>query len=190
MNKQIFLLKITLGTIFAMEMGAELFAISGNPYQLQRPWASGFLFTFFHFLCIVIMQWLLLSDYLPKRWITLGFVGCIIASIVSGIIYQVFSFEAWFSYNFEIKIFARIISGALFALPQLFVLQGRKGYLWILANSIAWTIQYIGWELIMSYTSYYDLFLFIRILVVESPNVALGLFLGIYLYIYVYNHNK
>lgn len=188
-TKSEFILKLTFAMIFAIATGATVFPHAAQTEQLLIPWISGFLYTFSHFLCIVIMQWLLLSDYLPKGWITLGFIGCFVAAIISGIILQAFSFEAWFSYGYEINILDRVISGALFAFPQLFVLRGKKGYLWILANVIGWTVQYIGWELWAS-TLYSDYFPLFRILFAESPNIPLGLLLGLYLYTYVYRPNN
>ena len=188
-TKSEFILKITIAMIFAMEMGVDLFATAGHSNQLLIPWISEFMFTFFHLFCIVIMQWLLLSDYLPKGWIALGFIGCTIAAVISGIIFQVIPFEAWFSYDYEIKILDRVISGALFAFPQLFVLRGKKSHLWILANIIGWTLQYIGWELRAS-TLYNDYFPLFRILFFELPNIPLGLSLGYYLYTYVYRPNN
>ena len=186
-TKQEFIFKTAFAMIFAIETGASVFSNVGQPGQLLRPWISGFLYTFFHFSCIVIMQWLLLSDHLPKGWIKLGFVGCTIAAIISGFIYEVIPFEAYFSYDFEIKILNAFVSGTLLALPQILFLKSKKGYLWILANGVGWAIKLIGRETIYSHTTYYDFFPLFKILFVELPIIPLGLFLGLYLYTYVYN---
>src|SRR5688500_10827679 len=146
--KHIFLLKMITGMILAMHAGEAMANIAVVPYWESGHWGHflpEFFYTFFPFTCIAIMQWLLFSDYLPNDWAILGLLGSLIASITIGFIFLELTQE---TYNNGISMFNADILGILFSLPQWFILKGKRGHLWVLANGIGLIIYFIGWNLI------------------------------------------
>lgn len=188
-TKTEFLIKASLALAFAIIAGGDV-AFQAE-YFSHAPFFSlvaGFVYTFYPFACIVIMQWILFSDYLPKWWVALGFVGCTIAAIMVGIIFQFITKEFYNPFNLVMGTSRTFMSGMLLALPQLYTLKGSKGYLWVLANGVGWAIQFIAW-LKLFFPPINDSFFlaFLRMLILESPSILYGLMIGLYLYVYIYN---
>ena len=175
-----------LGTLFAILAGEVIASQVEYTNQILGKWVPGFIYTFFPLACVVLMQWLLLSDYLPKWWITLGIIGSAVAGTIVGLIFLYVSSETYNAHQLEIGSVNAIVSGMLAALPQWFLLKGRKGYLWVLANGLGRTIRFVGWYLIF-YPPVDDSFFlaFARMLILESPVIPLGLMLGLYLFKYI-----
>jgi hypothetical protein len=131
------------------------------------------------------MQWILLSDYLPKWWIITGLIGCIISASVMGTINFCVSEQIFRLIIRELNIFNSLLMGTLVALPQWFVLKHKHGYMWVLANGVGWLLSAAFRNLIF-YTPAND---FIRTLIRETSFVPLGLLLGLYLYSCIYKSN-
>src|SRR5688500_7452516 len=106
-----FVLKMILGTILASAAGAFLASEAEYSDLALRSWVPGFIYTFFPLVCLVLIQWLLLSDYLPKWWLTLGILGSLIAGATIGIIYLSLPNEA--SSLYAETGFLALISGIL-----------------------------------------------------------------------------
>jgi hypothetical protein len=182
---------MTLGTILAIAAGGVLASQAEYSDLALRGWLPGFIYTFFPLTCVVIMQWLLLSDYLPKWWITLGIIGCIIAGTIIGLVFLTVKNETFNSYYREIGTLNALLSGILASFPQWLLLKGKKGYLWILSNGIGRAIQAISFYFvfyppIVNGAFYLAL---MRLLILQLPIVPLGLALGFYLYTFVYEPN-
>ncbi len=191
--KQTFLLKMTIGMLFAIHAGGVIASIAEYPYlNLGRlsHFTPGFIYTFFPLACIVAMQWLLLSDHLPKWWIALGFSGCVIAATVVGIFYLFVTNDIYNSYELELQTFKGAIAGIFLALPQLIILRDKKVYLWTLANGIGLAIYFFGAYSIIGVPvqngSYFTLE---RVLSLVIPIIPFGLMTGLYLYTYIYQPN-
>ena len=188
-KKLIFLLKIILGTVFAIEAGRVIAFQAEYSNRDLGSFVPGFVYTFFPLACVVIMQWLLLSEYLPKWWVTLGILGSIVAGIAVGIMFLYIPNEVYNSHNFEIGIFKAFFSGLLAALPQWLLLRSKKGYLWVLANSLGLAIE--SWRSIFYIPVQEVFFLALaRMLILEASVLPLGLMLGLYLYSHVYKPNS
>ncbi|MBC7877417.1 MAG: hypothetical protein H7Y59_09635 [Anaerolineales bacterium] len=186
-----FFLKVALAVMFAIEAGNDIASLTEYSSPILQEWLPAFIYTFYPLACIVIMQWVLLSECLPKWWVFLGLVGCVLAATTVGIMFQFITNETYILYGFEIQTFRAIVSGILMTLPQLFVLKGKKGYLWVLVNSIGLAVRFIGWWIIFIPPIHDSFYLaFLRMLVLESPNILFGLILGLYLYAYIYNPNR
>jgi hypothetical protein len=186
-NQSIFLLKVVLGITFASLAGSTLaFEAEFSDPNLGR-FAPAFIYTVFPLACVVIMQWLLLSDYLPRWWVALGLIGSVIAGIAIGIMFLYVSNEIYNAHTFTIGSLKAIISGFLAAFPQYFLLKRKKGGLWILANGLGQVIQYIVWSATFYLPIHDRYFLpsFIRMLILELPVILFGLVLGLYLYYYI-----
>jgi hypothetical protein len=186
-NQSTFLLKIIIGTTFASLAGSALaFEAEFSDPNLGK-FVPGFIYTVFPLACVVIMQWLLLSDYLPKWWVVLGIIGSVIAGTIVGIMFLYVSNEIYNTYTLTIGSLKAIISGVLVAFPQYFLLKRNKGFLWILANGLGQVIQYIVWNAIFYLPIHDRTFLpsFARMLIWELPVILFGLILGLYLYYYV-----
>jgi hypothetical protein len=187
-TKLMFLLKIILGTILAMAAGGVLASQAEYSDLALRGWLPGFIYTFFPLTCLVLVQWLLLSDYLPKWWITLGVIGCMIAGTIIGLIFLTINNETYNSYNREIGTLNALASGILASFPQWFLLKGKKGYLWVLSNGLGRAFQVIGFHLVFSPPIVDGAFYlaFMRFVILQLPIVPLGLALGLYLHTFVY----
>jgi hypothetical protein len=191
MARLIFLLKMILGTILACAAGAFLASEAEYSDLALRSWVPGFIYTFFPLACLVLMQWLLLSDYLPKWWLTLGIIGSLIAGVTIGVIYLRLTNETSNLYA-ETGILA-LVSGILASFPQWFILKNKKGYLWVLSNGLAGAIQVIVLRLVFYPAVQGGFYLaLVRFLVMQLPIIPLGLALGLYLYTFVYEpkHSK
>jgi hypothetical protein len=182
-----FLLKMILGTILAIAAGGVLASQAEYSDLALRSWVPGFVYTFFPLTCLVLTQWLLLSDDLPKWWVTLGIVGSLIAGTSIGIIFLYVTNETYNVYDLEIGILNALVAGVLVSLPQWFILRGKKGYLWVLSISLGLAIQFIGWRVVF-YPPVHEAFYLalVRMLILQLPVVPLGLALGLYLYTFVY----
>ncbi len=192
-TKSIFLLKITLSVIIAKTTG-ELLALRAYPsvYPTENGrWVPAIISTFFVLSCIVILQWILLSDYLPKWWAITGFIGCVIAAFTIGAIHFFVPVETYRLYAQELNIFNYFLMGTLVALPQWFLLKRKRGYLWVLANGTGWLSSIIFGGMIF-YPQVKDIFSLavIRTIILETSTLPLGLLIGLYLYTYIYNSNN
>jgi uncharacterized membrane protein YeaQ/YmgE (transglycosylase-associated protein family) len=186
-NISTFILKIILGTIFATLAGDVLASQAEFSDPNLGRFAPGFIFTVFPLACFVIMQWLLLSEYLPKWWVTLGIIGSVVAGIIVGIMFLYISNETYNAHTLLIGSLREIVSGALVALPQYLLLKRKKGYLWILANGLGKAIEHIVWYAIFYPPINDGSFLpsIVRMLVLQLPVILFGLSIGFYLYYYV-----
>ncbi|MFT3890312.1 MAG: hypothetical protein QM730_01650 [Anaerolineales bacterium] len=179
--KQAFLLKIFFGMILAFHAGETMAHIVVDPYWESGLWGHffpEFFYTLFPFICIVIMQWLLFSEYLPSHWIVLGLLGSLIAAIVIGFIFLELTQE---TYTAEIRILNGAISGFLLALPQWFIIKNKKGYLWIVANSIGLLMYPVGWKILENIQATNQFYLAIK-QVIKLPLIPFSLMLGLYLF--------
>jgi hypothetical protein len=187
-KKQNFLLKIVLGTIIASEAGV-LLALHTD-FVFLGGFTPGFIYTFFPLACIVIMQWILLSDYLPEWWLVTGFIGCVISATLVGVIHFFVPLELYSSYSKELNALNAFIAGILVALPQCFILRNKRGYLWVLANGVGHLISVIyGRAIFYPMVGEVVALSFARTLILETALIPIGLMLGLYLYSYVYNSN-
>jgi hypothetical protein len=181
-TKQMFLLKMTLGIIIAIYAGRTL----ADRASFSGRWDGVFFDSFFPLTCIVIMQWILLSDYLPKRWIIAGLAGCIISASVIGTINFYVSEQIFRLIIRELNMFDALLKGMLVSIPQWFVLKHKKGYMWVLANAIGWLLS-AAFNNLNYYLRVKD---FVRVLIWETSFIPLGILLGLYLYSYVYKQNN
>lgn len=188
-TKRFFLLKIVLSTIIANAAGG-LLALHTDPVSMGG-WKTSIICTFFPLALIVITQWVLLSDYLPKWWTITGFIGCVIAAFTIGAIRFFVPVETYRLYVQELNIFNYFLMGTLVALPQWFLLKNKRGYLWVLANGTGWLISIIYGGVIF-YPQVKDVFslAFVRTIILETSTLPLGFLIGLYLYIYIYNSNN
>jgi hypothetical protein len=191
-TRLIFLIKMTLGTILAIAAGGVWASEAEYSELALRGWLPGFIYTFFPLTCLLIMQWLLLSDYLPKWWVTLGIIGCIIAGITVGLIFFTVDNETYNSYDLEISVLNALIAGVAAALPQWLLLKGKRGYLWVLSNGLGRAIQVTGFRLVFYPPIVYGGFYlaFRRFVILQLPIVPLGLALGLYLYQFIYEPKR
>ena len=85
------------------------------------------------------MQWVILSERLPKWWMLTGFIGCLLAALATDKT-NFFIMTNLLSYNllFYHEVFNDFMSGLLFAVPQSFLLKGSKGFFWLLVNGLGW----------------------------------------------------
>ena len=179
--RRTFLLKMVLGMILALHAGETMAHIVIDPYWESGLWGyffPEFFYTFFPFICIVIMQWLLFSEHLPNHWVVLGLVGSLIAAIVIGFIFLELTQE---TYTAEIRILNAAISGFLLALPQWLVIKDKRWYLWIVANSVGLLIYSVGWN-ILANIQVTNHFYFALRQTIKIPLIPFSLMLGIYLY--------
>jgi hypothetical protein len=181
-TKQIFLLKVTLGIIIGNAAGRTL----ADSIHFSGRWDGAFIHSFFPLICIVIMQWILLSDYLPKRWIISGLIGCIISAAVMGTINFYVSEQIFRLIIQELSIFDALLMGILVAFPQQFILKNKRGYMWVLANGIGWSLS----GALNNLNFYLQVKDFIRTLIWEASFIPLGLLLSLYLYSYIYKPNN
>ena len=188
-TKRFFLIKIVLSTIIANAAGG-LLALHTDPVSMGG-WKTSIIYTFFPLALIVITQWVLLSDYLPKWWIITGFTGCVIAASTIGAIHFFVPVETYRLYARELNTFNYFLMGTLVALPQWFLLKRKRGYLWVLANGAGWLSSIIYGDVIF-YPQIKDIFslAFIRTIILETSTLPLGLLIGQYLYTYIYNSNN
>ncbi|RPJ24304.1 MAG: hypothetical protein EHM33_18250 [Chloroflexi bacterium] len=178
--KQLFLLKMTLGVVIANAAGRTL----ADGISFSGRWDGAFIYSFLPLTCIVVMQWILLSDYLPKWWMITGLIGCVISASVMGTINFYVPDQIFRLIIRELNIFNNTLMGILVALPQWFVLKHKRGYMWVLANGI-------GWLLSAAYRNsiFYQQHDFWRISISETSFIPVGLSLSLYLYSYVYKVN-
>lgn len=178
--KQLFLLKMTLGVVIANAAGRTL----ADRISSSGRWDGAFISSFFPLVCILVMQWILLSDYLPTWWMITGLIGCILSASVMGTINFYISEQIFRIIIRELNIFNNTFRGILVALPQWFVLQHKRGYMWVLANGVGWLLSAAYRNLI-----FYQQHDFGRILISETSFIPVGLLLSLYLYSYVYKVN-
>jgi hypothetical protein len=126
-TKQILSIKVTLGLIIGNDAGLAL----AHSIHFSGRWDSAFIYSFFPLICIVIMQWILLSDYLPKQWVITGLIGCIIAASAMGTINFYVSEQIFRLIIQELNIFNSLWKGILVSLPQSFTLKNKRGYIWM-----------------------------------------------------------
>jgi hypothetical protein len=177
-TRQVFLLRITLGVIIGNAAG-RTFADGMN---FSGRWAGAFIYSFLPLLCIVLVQWIMLFDYLPEWWIATGLIGCIISASVMGMINFYVPEQVFRLMIRELNMFNSLLLGSLVALPQWFVLKHKHGYMWVLANGIGWLLSAAFRNLIFYIPANDSMQALMR----ETSFILLGLLLGLYLYFYVY----
>jgi hypothetical protein len=173
---------MTLGIIIGNDAGnclASRIPISGR-------WDGAFIASFLPLMYIVIIQWILFSDYLPKRWVITGFTGCIIAAAVMGTINYCVSEQVFRLIIQEYSIVTSLLMGILVSLPQWTLLKHKGGYEWVLANGIGWLLSAICRNL----NFYIRVDDFVRALIWEASFIPLGILLGLCLYSYVYKRSS
>jgi hypothetical protein len=184
-SKQTFVFKIILGVILAHNAG-NLLSLHMDPVSMPTigGWKSAFTYTIFPLVCIVIVQWILLSDHLPKWWVVAGFIGCTFASFAMGATHFIIPAEIYLSHGIALSYINNFLIGILVALPQWFLLGNRRGYLWVLANGIGWIASILTRNAIFSLPFDKPL-LPLKTLFLEVAYFPLGLALGLYLYSYI-----
>ncbi len=177
-SKQIFLLKMTLATVLGYEAGWKL----SDGFHPSGIWDGIFIYSFCSLIGIVIMQWVLLSDYLPNRWVIAGLAGCILSAGVSATINYSVPEQYFRLVVKELNIFGGLLTGILVAAPQWFVLKHRRGDLWLGANAVGWLVCAVY----RSLANQPQLAEILRTFILDTSLLPLGLFLSYYLYSYIY----
>jgi len=180
--KQVFLLKATLGIIIANNAGGYL----SYRIPFSGRWDGAFNGAFFSLIGIVIIQWILLSDYLPKGWLVTGLIGCIISASAMGTINYHVSEQIFRLIIQEYNIACGLLMGILASIPQWFVLKHQRGYVWVLANGIGWMLS-SAFDNLNFYLQVTD---FARLLIREISFMPLGILLSLYLYSHLYKPNN
>ena len=181
-TKQIFLLKMTLGIMIANDAGT--YFSSRIPFSGR--WDGAFWGSFFPLLYIIIIQWILLSIYLPKRWIAAGLIGSLISASVMGTINYYVSEQIFRLIIQEYNVITSLLVGILVSFPQWFILQDRRGHIWVLANGIGWMLAAACTNL----NFYIRVSDFVRGLIWEASFIPLGILLSLYLYSYAYERRS
>ena len=127
-EKQVFVLKATLGTILALNAGDYL--ALRTDIGFYRTFSGDLNYWLFPLLCLVAIQWILASEYLPKGWVFTGIVGCIIVIPVMAI-----------TYYLQMLLLNEFAKGFFATIPQSFLMRNRNGLLWVLANSVGWILS-------------------------------------------------
>lgn len=185
-KKQVFIIKTTIIIMFAVSAGKHansiLTAVDVGPF------ISPFLYFFFLLICVLIAQWILWSDHLPKWWMLSGFVGCLVSSalvgyLISSAIVGKLSHLSTLNladrFNIE-GVFEYFFAGIIAAIPQGFLLK-QKGYLWVLLNGIGWALNN-AYVAILGYSVFFGFPAYTNISMAATNGLLLGILLSPYLY--------
>ena len=138
-EKQVFVLKATLGTILALNAGDYL--ALRTDIGFYRTFSGDLNYWLFPLLCLVAIQWILASEYLPKGWVFTGIVGCIIVIPVMAITYYYVPAWVYKSYYLQMLLLNEFAKGFFATIPQSLLMRNRNGLLWVLANSVGWILS-------------------------------------------------
>ncbi|HQU37113.1 MAG TPA: hypothetical protein PLR65_11065 [Anaerolineales bacterium] len=134
-EKQVFVLKVILGTILALNAGDYLALRTDMGFD--RTFRLDLVYWFFPLFCFVVMQWILSSEYLHRGWVVAGIIGCATVTPVVAIgYYYVFSDSIYRSYY----LIFYFLMGVFATAPQGILLRNKDGLLWVLANGVGWVL--------------------------------------------------
>ncbi len=178
-NKQTFIVKITLGIMFAINAGGTI------GYSIASVSIAPFIFPYFihsfcYLTCVLIIQWILLSSYFPKQWFLSGLVGCLISAILVQTLTPLSPFNPPNIRFYLVDAFLYLLMGLVAVIPQ-WILLGKQGYLWALLNAVGWALNHIYTSLLI-----YPIFSVVPFYVVIFITVTNGLLLGLLLSLFLY----
>lgn len=185
-KNQVFIIKTTIIIMFAVSAGKHANSIL-TAVEIG-PFISPFLYFFFLLICVLIAQWILWSDCLPKWWMLSGFVGCLVSSALVGYLISsamvgklshLSTLNLADRFNIE-GVLEYFFAGIITAIPQGFLLK-RKGYLWVLLNGIGWALNN-AYVAILVYSVFSGFPAYVNILMAATNGLFLGILLSPYLY--------
>lgn len=179
-EKQVFILKAILGTILALNAGNYL--ALRTDVGFDRTFFVDSIYWFFPFLCLVIMQWILSSEYLHKGWVFAGIVGCVLVIFLDGIIYFYVPKSVYHSYFLQVVLLTNFLMGFVATIPQGLLMKNRDGLLWVLANSIGWAFSFLYSNTHFHLFQPIQSILLMQTLIYHTYNIPLGLLVGLSLY--------
>jgi len=175
-NHQISIIKITLGIVFAMNAGERI------GYSIASVSIPFFMHSFFPLVCVLAIQWILFSRFLPKQWFVNGLIGCLISACFIQIMRQITRPSSPFNPPdlkfYLLDAFMYFLMGLVAVLPQSIFL-GKQGVWWILLNAVGWSLNHIFASL-WSYPFFNVPSLVLPIAIANG--LPLGLLLSLYLY--------
>lgn len=175
-NKQIFIIKSTLGIMFAYQAGGHI-GYDINSIDSTFP---SFINSFFVMICVLIIQWVLFSKHLPKKWLSSGVWGVVFSAFLVGILLPISLVQLPDPRYYSFDLVRHLLMGLVVAIPQGILLKENGGS-WVLFNVIGWGMHYIFTDLLIHLTigiMSFSVFMLIN----ASSGFWLGVILSLSLY--------
>ena len=178
-DKQILIIKTTLAIMFAVNAGENIGYVAATLSVVPFIFPF-FVRSFFYLVCVLIVQWILFSDRLPKWWFINGFIGCLISAFLIEILLPLSSFSPPSIQYYIVDMLRYLLVGLIAVVPQSIFL-GKQGYLWLLLNALGWAFNQIYISLLI-YPIFSTVPFYIVILITATNGLPLGFMLSLYLH--------
>ena len=178
-EKQIFVIKATLGIMFAVNTGNNISYVIANLSIVP------FIFPFFirsfsYLVCVLIIQWILFSGHLPKRWFVYGIIGSLVSAFVIEQLVPLSPYNPPSFQYYVIDALRYFVMGLIAVIPQGYLLR-KYSYVWILLNGLGWGLNQV-YQSLLIYPAFSIVPFYMVILITITNGLPLGLVLSWYLY--------